>query len=76
MGVNTLAAQIEDGTTRAEGNTRILEQLGSTMLVFDPRFEIMPGTKGVSPKADLNTYEVGLVDIEGERCDDGLRRRP
>ncbi len=45
------------------------------MVVFDPRFEIMPGTKGASPKADLNTYEVGLVKFEGERCDDGLRRR-
>ena len=36
------------------------------MVVFDPRFEIMPGTKGASPKADLNTYEVGPINIEGD----------
>ncbi len=66
MGVKTLAAQIEDGTTKAEGNTKILEQLGSMMVVFDPRFEIMPEAKRVSPKAGLNTYEVGPINIEGD----------
>jgi hypothetical protein len=30
----------------AEGDARILKQLASTMVNFDPRFEIMPGTKG------------------------------
>ncbi len=61
-----MAAPIADGTAKAEGDTEILQQLGSTMVVFDPRFEIMPGTKGVSPKEDLNTYEVGPISLEGE----------
>ena len=66
VGTKTLAAQIADGTAKAEGNTEILQQLGSTMVVFDPRFEIMPGTGGVSPKEDLNPYEVGPIELEGE----------
>jgi alkyl sulfatase BDS1-like metallo-beta-lactamase superfamily hydrolase len=66
IGTKTLAAQIADGTAKAEGNTEILQQLGSTMVVFDPRFEIMPGTKGVLPKEDLNTYELGPISLEGE----------
>jgi len=66
MGVRSLRAQIEDGTARAEGNTEIIGQLASTLVVFDPRFEIMPGTKGPSPEEDLNPYEVGPVELHGE----------
>jgi len=66
MGVKSLRAQIEDGTAKAEGNTEIIGQLASTLVVFDPRFEIMPGTKGRSPEEDLNPYEVGPVELSGE----------
>jgi hypothetical protein len=66
MGVKSLRAQIEDGTAQAEGNTEIIGQLASTLVVFDPRFEIMPGTKGPSPGEDLNPYEVGPVEPRGE----------
>jgi alkyl sulfatase BDS1-like metallo-beta-lactamase superfamily hydrolase len=45
MGAKTLAAQIADGTAKAEGDAGVLKQLASTMVDFDPRFEIMPGTK-------------------------------
>jgi len=45
MGVKTLEAQIADGTAKAEGDTGVLKQLASTMVDFDPRFQIMPGTK-------------------------------
>ena len=34
-------------------------------MVFDPRFEIMPG-KGPWPREDLNPYEVGPVEFRGE----------
>lgn len=44
-GAKTLDAQIADGTATAEGNLEVLKQLASTMVDFDPRFEIMPGTK-------------------------------
>jgi len=66
MGLKTLSAQIEDGTAKAEGNTEILGQLGSMMVVFDPRFEVMPGTAGPSPKEDLNPFEAGGIEVSGE----------
>jgi alkyl sulfatase BDS1-like metallo-beta-lactamase superfamily hydrolase len=45
MGAKTLEAQIADGNAKIEGDAGILKQLASTMVDFDPRFEIMPGTK-------------------------------
>ena len=45
MGAKTLEAQIADGTAKVEGDASILSKLASTMVDFDPRFEIMPGTK-------------------------------
>ena len=47
MGAKSLEAQMADGTAKVEGNKKILQQLASTMVVFDPRFEIMPGTRGL-----------------------------
>jgi alkyl sulfatase BDS1-like metallo-beta-lactamase superfamily hydrolase len=44
MGAKTLEAQIADGTAKAEGDAGVLKQLGSTMVDFDPRFQIMSGT--------------------------------
>jgi len=66
MGAKSLSAQIEDGTAQVEGDTAILSQLASTMAVFDPRFEIMPGTAGPAAEEDLNDYEVGAVNVAGE----------
>ena len=45
MGAKPLEAQIKDGTAKVSGDTGILKQRASTMIDFDPRFEIMPGTK-------------------------------
>jgi hypothetical protein len=45
MGAKTLDAQIADGTAKVEGDAGILKQLATTMVEFDPRFEIVPGTK-------------------------------
>ena len=36
-----------------EGDASILKQLASTMVDFDPRFEIMPGTKA---KTEVTGY--------------------
>jgi len=44
-GEKTLEAQIADGTAKVEGDAGILKRLASTFVDFDPRFEIMPGTK-------------------------------
>jgi len=45
MGATTMKEQIENGTAKAEGNTEVFGQLLSTLVEFDPAFEIMPGTK-------------------------------
>src|SRR5262245_23590839 len=50
MGAKTLEAQIADGTAKVDGDTSILKQLASTMVEFDPRFEIVPGTKAKKPE--------------------------
>ena len=44
MGVKELEDQIAEGTCKAEGDLTILKQLAATMVEFDPRFEILPGT--------------------------------
>lgn len=44
MGAKTLEAQINDGTAKVQGDSSVLTKLASTMVDFDPRFEIMPGT--------------------------------
>jgi len=58
MGAKELEAQIAAGTCKVEGDVSVLKKLASTMVEFDPRFEIMPGTK--ARKTDLeehNPYE-------------------
>ena len=59
MGVKTLEAQIKDGTAKPEGDVGILAKLAATMVDFDPRFEIMPGTKSLAPNVPkTDAYEV------------------
>ena len=61
MGAKTLEAQIKDGTAKAEGDVSVLAKLGSTMVDFDPRFQIMPGTKSFAANvAKTDAYEVGV----------------
>jgi hypothetical protein len=50
MGAKTLEAQIKDGTAKVQGDVSRLQKLASTMIDFDPRFEIMPGTKAKDGK--------------------------
>ena len=45
MGVKTLEAQIMDAAAKVERDVSILGKLAVMMVDFDPRFEIMPGTK-------------------------------
>jgi len=66
MGAKKLVNQIADGTANVEGNVGILEQPASTLVVFNPRFEIMPGTKGSVTPEDLNDYEYGPLDLRRE----------
>ncbi len=61
MGAKSLAAQIEDGTAKVDGDLDVLGQLASTMVEFELGFEILPGTKGPAADEDLNPFEVGPV---------------
>jgi alkyl sulfatase BDS1-like metallo-beta-lactamase superfamily hydrolase len=66
-GAKTLEAQIQDGTAKVQGDVSILASLASTMVEFDPRFEIMPGTKARTDqlaKADPYEAELGLPIAE------------
>ncbi|TCR76720.1 alkyl sulfatase dimerization domain-containing protein [Rhizobium sp. BK376] len=58
MGRKTLEQQIADGTAKVRGDVDVLKQLASAMVDFDPRFEIMPGTKATSADlASADPYE-------------------
>jgi alkyl sulfatase BDS1-like metallo-beta-lactamase superfamily hydrolase len=65
-GAKTLEAQIADGTAKVEGDVGVIEQLASTLVVFDPRFEILPGTAAEPTPEDLSDYEYGPHDVRGE----------
>jgi alkyl sulfatase BDS1-like metallo-beta-lactamase superfamily hydrolase len=45
MQQTTLAAQIQAGKASISGNRLVLTQFGSTLVEFDPLFEMMPGTR-------------------------------
>lgn len=51
-GAKTLEAQIKNGTAKVQGDVSILQKLAATMIDFDPRFEIMPGTKAREGKVE------------------------
>jgi alkyl sulfatase BDS1-like metallo-beta-lactamase superfamily hydrolase len=51
-GTKTLEAQIKDGTAKLQGDASILQKLAATMEDFDPRFQIMPGTKAQSAEVE------------------------
>jgi alkyl sulfatase BDS1-like metallo-beta-lactamase superfamily hydrolase len=55
VGAKTLESQIAAGTAKVEGDPSILAKLAATMVDFDPRFEILPGTK-------LQTAEMAKMD--------------
>jgi alkyl sulfatase BDS1-like metallo-beta-lactamase superfamily hydrolase len=63
VGGKTLEAQIADGTAKVEGDAGILKQLASTMVEFDPRFEILPGTRGKTILAKEDPYEADDVGL-------------
>ena len=47
----TFASQAAAGRARLDGNARVLDQLMSCLVPFDPGFEIMPGTRVAAPTA-------------------------
>jgi alkyl sulfatase BDS1-like metallo-beta-lactamase superfamily hydrolase len=65
MGARQLEEVIADGTATVAGDVTILGKLAATMVTFDPRFQIMPGTK-VPAATEQPAFEatVGLVSPE------------
>lgn len=58
-GEATFEALLADGRATFEGGIGVLGTLAGLMVEFDPRFEIMPGTKRAGPElATANPYEV------------------
>jgi alkyl sulfatase BDS1-like metallo-beta-lactamase superfamily hydrolase len=56
IGTATLNDKVANGKATMAGNPQVLAQLTSTMVKFDPWFEILPGTKRKTPeqaKAEL-----------------------
>jgi alkyl sulfatase BDS1-like metallo-beta-lactamase superfamily hydrolase len=45
MGIKTFEDLLKEGKAKVEGNPKILAQLVGMLDEFDPRFEILPGTK-------------------------------
>ncbi len=57
MGVKSLEDQIKDGTAKVEGDPTILAKLAATMVDFDPRFEVMPGTRQTAEVTAADPFE-------------------
>jgi alkyl sulfatase BDS1-like metallo-beta-lactamase superfamily hydrolase len=57
MGVKKLEDQLKDGTAKADGDISILGKLAATMVEFDPRFEVLPGTKQQGGEADMASVD-------------------
>lgn len=62
-GETDLGTLLADGTARGAGDLSVLEKLASLMVSFDPRFEIMPGTKTRTETAAAEPFEgdIGAV---------------
>ena len=56
----TFDDQIKNGKAKLKGNRDVYEQLKTTLVQFELGFELMPGTKTVDEKSDLDTFEVEL----------------
>ena len=56
-GQKTLEAQIAAGVARIQGDASLLQKLAATMVDFDPRFEVLPGTASPAQMAAHEPFE-------------------
>ncbi len=59
-GAASLEQLLAEGAATAEGDLAILGQLAGLMVEFDPRFEIMPGTKALTELAPAEALEADI----------------
>ncbi len=58
IGEVELEKQIADGTAKVEGDVGVLKKLASTLVDFEPLFEVLPGTKTTEAKvAQTSAYK-------------------
>ncbi len=57
MGRKTLEAQIAEGTAKVQGDVGVLGKLAAAMVDFDPRFEVLPGTKARTAVAQADPFQ-------------------
>jgi alkyl sulfatase BDS1-like metallo-beta-lactamase superfamily hydrolase len=62
IGTSKLVDKVKDGKAKMEGNPEVLKQLASTLVKFDPWFEILPGTKKEAEE-EVTKKEVFKDDI-------------
>ncbi len=60
MGAVNLEDQITRGTAKVQGDVSVLGKLAALMVDFDPRFEIMPGTKSRTPPEHHPAFEAEI----------------
>jgi alkyl sulfatase BDS1-like metallo-beta-lactamase superfamily hydrolase len=66
MGVKTLDDMIADGTAKTEGDRSVIDKLKSTMIHFDLRFEILPGTVPVGDQQfNRNPFQQDMPAVIG-----------
>ena len=67
MGKATFDDQIKNGKAKLDGNKEVYEQLKSTLVQFEPNFEMMPGTKRVdSSSSQLTSFQQAEPAVIGE----------
>jgi alkyl sulfatase BDS1-like metallo-beta-lactamase superfamily hydrolase len=67
MGKKSLEAQIADGTAKVKGDVDVLKKLAATVVTFDPRFEVLPGTRAKTGKAgSVDAYQANPGKIVAE----------
>jgi alkyl sulfatase BDS1-like metallo-beta-lactamase superfamily hydrolase len=59
-GQTTFEALITSGTARVEGDVSILGRLAALMVDFDPRFEVLPGTRPAGAVAESPDYQATI----------------
>jgi alkyl sulfatase BDS1-like metallo-beta-lactamase superfamily hydrolase len=66
MGVKTLDDMIADGTAKTKGDKSIIEKLKSTLIHFEMRFEILPGTVPVGDQQlNRNPFQQDMPAVIG-----------
>jgi alkyl sulfatase BDS1-like metallo-beta-lactamase superfamily hydrolase len=64
IGAAKLVDKVKAGKAKLEGNVQVLEQLKTTLVAFDPFFEILPGTKpAATPASKTPKDEVFEDDV-------------